>query len=187
MKLSNFTKSVSIVATIFSLSVTANVYAGYKLPYKSGSSYPVTKGAANHSGKEKGAVDFSMPKGTPILASQAGTVTKIQMSYKKGACDPKLANYANYVVVKHDDGYSTLYLHLLENSATVKVGQRVTQGQTIAKSSNTGYSCGATGNHLHFQKQQSCTSWYCQAVPAVFDEVGRELKTGDKPVSRNPR
>lgn len=189
-KLNRFAKSMSVAAGIMlAFGVSADAYAGYKLPYKSGTSYTVTKGPTNHTGKEAGAVDFGMPKGTGVLASQAGTVTKMQMSYTKGGgCDSSLMNKANYIVIKHADGNSTLYLHLQENSANVKVDDKVAQGAVIAKSSNTGYSCGTNGGyHLHFQLQDSCSSWYCQAKPVTFDEVGKQLKTMDKPVSKNPK
>lgn len=57
-------------------------------------------------------------------------------------------SYGNYVKIKHDNGYYTLYAHLKYNTVTVNKGDRVTKGQKI------GY-MGATGNskgvHLHFE------------------------------------
>jgi murein DD-endopeptidase MepM/ murein hydrolase activator NlpD len=55
------------------------------------------------------------------------------------------ANYGNYVILNHADGFQSLYGHL--SSATVLNGTRVTQGTLIGISGNTGYS---TGPHLHF-------------------------------------
>lgn len=56
--------------------------------------------------------------------------------------------YGNYVMIRHDNGIVTLYGHLYENSITVRSGDRVSQGQVIAKMGSSGRS---TGTHLHFE------------------------------------
>jgi murein DD-endopeptidase MepM/ murein hydrolase activator NlpD len=55
------------------------------------------------------------------------------------------ANYGNYIIVDHADGFQTLYGHL--SSASAIEGATVEQGTVIGLSGNTGYS---TGPHLHF-------------------------------------
>lgn len=57
-------------------------------------------------------------------------------------------SYGNYVKIKHDDGYYTLYAHGAYNTVQVLVGQRVSRGQRIMYMGNTGMSYGA---HLHFE------------------------------------
>ena len=57
-------------------------------------------------------------------------------------------SYGNYVKIKHDDGYYTLYAHGAYNTVEVNVGQRVSRGQRIMYMGNTGMSYGA---HLHFE------------------------------------
>lgn len=54
----------------------------------------------------------------------------------------------NYIVIKHNNGYDTRYLHLKKNSMKVKVGDKVKKGQVIAYMNSSGFS---TGNHLHFE------------------------------------
>lgn len=54
----------------------------------------------------------------------------------------------NYVTIKHNDGNYTRYAHLLPNSITVSVGDKVDQGQIIAQMGNSGAS---TGKHLDFK------------------------------------
>lgn len=57
-------------------------------------------------------------------------------------------SYGNYVKVKHDNGYSTLYAHLAKGTVTVSNGQRVSKGQRLGFMGDSGNSYGA---HLHFE------------------------------------
>lgn len=91
-----------------------------------------TKGASTY---HKG-VDWATPTGTTVVASCGGTVTKA--GWGKGT------GYT--VFIDHEGGYQTRYAHL--SKIYVSVGQKVSQGQKIALSGNTGVS---TGPHLHFE------------------------------------
>ena len=53
--------------------------------------------------------------------------------------------YGNYVIIKHANGYQTLYAHM--SKILAKKGQWVSQGTRIGLVGSTGYS---TGPHLHF-------------------------------------
>lgn len=91
-----------------------------------------TKGAStNHR-----AIDWATPTGTAIWASCGGTVSVA--GWQSG--------YGYVVYINHPDGNQTRYGHL--SKILVSVGQKVTQGQKIALSGNTGRS---TGPHLHFE------------------------------------
>ncbi len=57
-------------------------------------------------------------------------------------------SYGNYVKIKHDNGYYTLYGHMAYNTVRVSVGQRVSKGQALGYMGNTGMSY---GGHLHFE------------------------------------
>lgn len=81
-----------------------------------------------------------------IVAHSAGVVVGALNTYN--TTDSTGNSYGNYVKIKHDNGYYTLYAHLKYNSVTVGVGNRVTQGQVIGYMGNTGHSFGA---HLHFE------------------------------------
>lgn len=87
----------------------------------------------------RNAVDFGVPIGTPIKAAADGTV----IISKSGSWN---GGYGTYIVIKHGNGTQTLYSH--NSSNTVSVGERVSQGEVIAYSGNTGKS---TGPHLHFE------------------------------------
>lgn len=83
-------------------------------------------------------IDIGAPKGTPVKAAASGTVIVSSYGYNGG--------YGNYVILQNANGVQTVYGHC--TSLNVKVGQTVSQGQTIATVGSTGRS---TGNHLHFE------------------------------------
>jgi murein DD-endopeptidase MepM/ murein hydrolase activator NlpD len=90
-----------------------------------------------YSGPHKG-IDIANRNGvgTNIYAVRKGVVSFV--GYKTG--------YGRVVYINHGDGYHTRYAHL--SKYIVKKGQRVNQGDIIAKMGNTGRS---TGPHLHFE------------------------------------
>ncbi len=91
-------------------------------------------GKAHHAG-----VDISAREGTSIKASADGIVSFAGWTQGSG-----------YVVVlEHGCGYSTIYAHNKKN--LVKVGQRVSRGETLAFVGSTGNS---TGPHLHYEVLQ---------------------------------
>ena len=81
-------------------------------------------------------IDIAGSYGTAIKAADGGKVT---FSGYKG-------NYGYLVIITHDNGTQTYYGH--NSSNLVSAGQRVYQGQTIARMGSTGRS---TGNHCHFE------------------------------------
>lgn len=93
--------------------------------------HPVTGRISPHKG-----TDFAMPIGTTVRAPADGRVEKVGNHPAAG----------RYVVIRHDNGYKTRYLHL--SRPMVSNGQRVTMGERIALSGNTGRS---TGPHLHYE------------------------------------
>ena len=94
------------------------------------------------------AVDIIVDEGTPILAARGGTVMQVENGFDSaGLNKDKYAERANLIRILHDDGSMAIYAHLRENGAMVRVGQKVSLGQLIGYSGNTGYS---SGPHLHF-------------------------------------
>lgn len=89
-------------------------------------------------GRTHKGIDIGAPKGTSIKAAAAGTVISASYGYNGG--------YGNYMVISHGNGVETAYGHC--NTLSVKVGQKVSQGQVIGTVGNTGRSF---GNHLHLE------------------------------------
>ncbi len=82
--------------------------------------------------------DFAAPKGTPIMASGDGVVTRAKWCGGGGNC----------IKIKHNSSYQTVYAHMSKFASGIKVGTRVKQGQTIGYVGSTGKS---TGPHLHYE------------------------------------
>lgn len=97
--------------------------------------HPMGGGRKMHSG-----IDIACPPGRLVRAAQSGKVT---FSGPNGAM-------GRTVILQHEEGYETVYGH--NSELLVRVGQRVQQGQAIARSGNTGLS---TGPHLHFELRKS--------------------------------
>jgi murein DD-endopeptidase MepM/ murein hydrolase activator NlpD len=104
----------------------SRVTSGFKMRF-----HPILQEWRAHLG-----VDYAAPKGTPVRNVGMGVV---ESAGNKGG-------YGNAVVVKHNNGHSTVYAHL--SKVLVKRGQSVAQGQTIGLVGATGW---ATGPHLHFE------------------------------------
>ena len=81
-------------------------------------------------------VDYATAQGTPVRSVGLGVV---ESAGNKGG-------YGNAVVIRHNNGHSTVYAHL--SKMLVKRGQSVAQGQTVGMVGATGW---ATGPHLHFE------------------------------------
>jgi murein DD-endopeptidase MepM/ murein hydrolase activator NlpD len=93
--------------------------------------HPVLGTRENHDG-----IDIDVPEGTTVHAAAGGTVTFYG----------EQEGYGNLMILKHSDGFYTLYGHLQE--AITSTGRYVDMGQPIALSGNTGLS---SGPHLHFE------------------------------------
>jgi murein DD-endopeptidase MepM/ murein hydrolase activator NlpD/Flp pilus assembly pilin Flp len=84
------------------------------------------------------AIDIAAPVGVPIYAAAAGQVVKGGFTEYPG--------YGRMIVIRHANGYQTLYGHL--SASYVRVGEHVDKGEMIGRMGSTGRS---TGSHLHFE------------------------------------
>lgn len=95
--------------------------------------HPVTRVYKRHTG-----VDWSAPRGTPILAAGDGTVERAAWA----------GGYGKQIKIRHANGYVSSYSHQSRFGRGIKTGSRVRQGQVIGYVGTTGLS---TGNHLHYE------------------------------------
>lgn len=111
--------------------------------------YVITSPYAWRWGKMHNGIDISgTGMGSPIYASRPGTVYDTNnncanVGHYGSSCG---GTYGNYVVIKHDNGYYTMYAHLT-TEVTVNIGDTVNRGQIIGFMGSSGSS---TGTHLHF-------------------------------------
>jgi murein DD-endopeptidase MepM/ murein hydrolase activator NlpD len=94
-----------------------------------------------YKGSGHNGIDLGVRIGTPIYSAANGTV--IGIGNTDTACVG--VSYGKWVLIRHNNGITTLYAHL--SVIQVSVGQVVAVHTQIALSGNTGYS---TGPHLHF-------------------------------------
>jgi murein DD-endopeptidase MepM/ murein hydrolase activator NlpD len=95
--------------------------------------HPVLKIRRPHHG-----VDYAAEYGTPVVTIGDGLV--IDKGWDKGG--------GNYLKVKHNSVYTTVYMHLSKFAKGLNKGDRVSQGEVIGYVGSTGLS---TGPHLDFR------------------------------------
>ena len=101
----------------------------------------ISSGYGYRDGEFHAGIDISNGNtyGLPIIASDGGTIVAVNTSGSG-------SSYGKFVMIDHGNGYQTMYAHC--SSVEVTVGQKVAQGELIARVGNTGRSFGA---HLHFE------------------------------------
>ncbi len=88
-------------------------------------------------------IAIAVPEGTPVKAAGDGVVAY---------AGEELKGYGKLVLVRHDNGYVSAYAH--NGDLNVKRGEKVSRGQTIAKSGATG---NVTSPQLHFELRKGST------------------------------
>jgi len=134
----------------FSKEGKVQVYQGYN-------------GSFSHSGEK--AIDFGLEIGEKVIASRSGVVYKVVDSNSKSCMDKSCIEYNNLVIVYHDDGTFAEYVHLKKDGAKVNIGDKVSAGDLIAYSGNTGMS---SGPHLHFMVFQFTKKGDSKSLKTMF-------------------
>ena len=110
--------------------------------------HPITKTWKSHP-----AIDYAAPTGTPIKSVGDGVI--IRKGYTKGN--------GNYIKIRHNSSYETIYLHMNGFAKNISKGKRVVQGQRIGYVGSTGL---ATGPHLCFRMYKNGAAVNPQRVKA---------------------
>lgn len=171
----------------------------YKLPFACTQRAYVTQVHAD--GGQVYDIDFAIVGGE-ILAARDGWIAQIREDHNECCYDSKCAPCNNYVVIRHEDGEYSYYLHIQQNSVpdTLAVGTFVKQGTVIARQGDVGWSggngrsavpCngssvgGKCGVHLHFGVHKG-PYWNQVTVRPRFEDVaGSYVLPGKSYVSGN--
>ncbi len=126
----------------------------YLPPFAKNSKFLISQafnGQFSHTDKQNQyAVDIVMPVNTPIYAARSGVVVEVDNDYYNSGINKAYKSRANSIRIGHDDGSMAIYAHLALEKAQVYPGLKISAGQLIGYSGNTGYS---SGPHLHFAVQ----------------------------------
>ncbi len=102
--------------------------------------HPISKRYQPHYG-----VDFGAPYGTPVYATGEGSIVAATRRTGNG----------NYVKIKHNNTYTSYYLHLQRFAKGIRGGKKVKQGQVIGYVGSTGW---ANGPHVCYRIKKN-GSW----------------------------
>jgi murein DD-endopeptidase MepM/ murein hydrolase activator NlpD len=143
--------------------VHAPIWGGFRTPTN-----------PNHDGVDLGAL-----RNTPVVSVAAGVVVTAECNVSPTtSCDvdgsPAVAGCGWYVEVRHTDNTVTRYCHMVRRPS-VNVGQRVTAGQVLGYSGDSGNS---SAPHLHFETHTGYPATRQNAVDPVPFMAARGVQLG---------
>jgi murein DD-endopeptidase MepM/ murein hydrolase activator NlpD len=142
---------------------------------------------STHQGRMEYAYDLATSIGTPVYAMRAGRVIGVQDRYPDtGGGADKISKF-NYVLMEHDGGYRSAYLHLKQGfrgQVQIKAGDTIEIGQLIGYSGNSGWS---SGPHLHVELQEPGDAYsFGETVPfAIAGACGPSSIARNTPPEQN--
>ena len=149
----------------------------YILPFQKKKTYKLLQSwygsfSHNHSGSFH-ALDFKMRVGEPVHAAREGVVVRsIEHFTENGGRE--MRDKANIIIVAHKDGTFANYVHLKPKGSLVEIGQKISKGELIGYSGNTGFS---GQPHLHFVVRDGNG----KSIPVYFKNLeNKKLRVGKK-------
>ena len=95
-----------------------------------------------------------LPIGSPVYASNNGTIVIKTFTY----------SYGNYIMIDHNNGFYTVYAHMNGFAPNISTGSVVSRGHLIGYIGETGW---ATGPHLHYEIRV-CERYSCVVNPLNY-------------------
>lgn len=138
--------------------------------------FPITAETKNEEFKSYGKEIYAVGDGevvdvfdstpeNPAAPEMLPQETQEELSKKYGR---RAIALGNYVIIRHPGDEYSCYVHLLTESALVKKGDKVSQGQVIGKVGNAGRSAAP---HLHFQIMDGPNFLTARGLPCHFTNI----------------
>jgi hypothetical protein len=166
--------ALAIGASILSLPAEATSH-DFFLPWNHDVTRKVTcgNGCSRHTGGDQYAWDFEGDLWL-VRAARTGTVVAWRDTFGEGADTDFYRDRANFVRILHSDGTETLYTHLKQGSVSefgLVTGQVVVRHSIIGRTDSSGR---VTGPHLHYQRQENCSTsnGFCNSLASSFADAG---------------
>jgi murein DD-endopeptidase MepM/ murein hydrolase activator NlpD len=142
----------------------------FVLPYPIGEAYQIGQTYCDGSGSHRSsfAYDIDMPVGTQVVSIADGVVWMAIDEFVNG---DHRDEHSNDIWIEHDDGSVADYAHLRHGGFLVQPGDRVTAGQAIAASGDTG----TVVPHLHLAVFSSRDALDENSIPLNFRNAGGQL------------
>lgn len=171
--------------------VGVNRFKYFRFPFDSAVGVTQWHGKTAFQNPHKG-IDFGVKK-AKVYAIADGYITYAGWDNGPDKC----LSGGNYLKVKHDNGMTSLYVHLenykRKDGTKWKKGQRVLKGDLLGITGNSGvYNCKPIGYHLHFELRKdeqsknhvNPVSWIdinWKAIPTLNWQAVKGRLTGDNP------
>ncbi len=107
---------------------------------------------------DEDAIDWLIPRGTPVMANRDGVVVGMRPHAGADGPNKSCAECGNFVVLKHNDDTYAEYRHLKYRSVRLELGQKIEAGQAIAES----------GSQLHFKVYRVIDGRSSQTIAVNF-------------------
>jgi murein DD-endopeptidase MepM/ murein hydrolase activator NlpD len=127
--------------------------------------------------------------GKSIIAPADGVVVNLNNKHNDSRVDGKKVYCdawdirGNFIVIKHNDKEYSSIAHIMQNSFMVNIGDKVRQGEIIAK-------CGNSGNtsepHIHFQLQTGKSFFLSAGLPIAFSNISAKDKNNYRLADKRP-
>ncbi len=145
---------------------------GYQVPVAAGERWVITQrpyGSFSHWDRSLHAWDIAPENGGYVVAMRSGIARTRDSGLHQ---TPHRRSFGNYISIEHPDGEFSHYAHLATGSFLVKDGDRVQQGQPLARVGNSGYTLGPGGGyhvHVHVTRSPLIAA---QSIPFEFGTPG---------------